>query len=335
MIMRLIQYVTEANERAVGLVLDPDTICRLQKVNTLYQLAVQAIETGSSIEAQVQALRSDNRDSYGDIMHQHRILSPIDHRDPAHLLVSGTGLTHLGSADTRDAMHLKNSGHSEKSEPLTDSMKMFKMGVEGGKPAAGETGVQPEWFFKGNGNIIARPEASLESPAFALDAGEEPEIAGIYINDNKGTPCRIGFALGNEFSDHKTERQNYLYLAHSKLRPCAIGPELLVGPLPDSIEGKSRIVRDGNVIWEKRFLSGEQNMSHSIANLEYHHFKYSNFCNPGDVNVHFFGTATLSFGDGIETAPGDIFEIDASIFGRPLRNTLTLDERTTAGVRSL
>jgi hypothetical protein len=38
--------------------------------------------------------------------------------------------------------------------------------------------------------------------------------------------------------------------------------------------------------------------------------------------MHFFGTATLSFADGIETRAGDVFEIEAEGFGRPLRNAL-------------
>ena len=71
----------------------------------------------------------------------------------------------------------------------------------------------------------------------------------------------------------------------------------------------SRILRDGKVVWEKPFLSGEDNMSHTIANLEHHHFKYPLFRQPGDVHVHMFGTATLSFADGIKTEPGDVFEI--------------------------
>ena len=85
---------------------------------------------------------------------------------------------------------------------------------------------------------------------------------------------RVGFALGNEFSDHVTEKQNYLYLAHSKLRVCATGPELRTGALPRDLKGESRIRRGGKVIWRKPFLTGEDNMSHTIANLEYHHFKY-------------------------------------------------------------
>jgi hypothetical protein len=64
-------------------------------------------------------------------------------------------------------------------------------------------------------------------------------------------------------------------------------------------------------------------MSHSIANLEAHHFKYDLFRRPGDVHVHFFGTATLSFADGLATREGDVFEIEAAPFTLPLRNTLT------------
>ncbi|HTM78448.1 MAG TPA: AraD1 family protein, partial [Devosia sp.] len=196
---------------------------------------------------------------------------------------------------------------------------------EGGKPADGSKGVQPEWFYKGNGYTIINPGHPIPSPAFARDAGEEPEIAGIYVIDQNGQPRRLGFALANEFSDHVTERINYLYLAHSKLRACSFGPELRVGDLPSHVEGMSRIRRDGQVIWEKPFLSGEANMSHTIANLEYHHFKYELFRNPGDVHIHMFGTATLSFADGIVTQPNDVFEIEEAQFGAALRNPIRIE----------
>ena len=258
------------------------------------------------------------------------LLAPIHHPDPAHLHLTGTGLTHLGSASTRSAMHAKANA-----DDATDSMKMFRMGLEDGKPAA-LPGVQPEWFYKGNGVHVAAPGAPLVSPAFALDGGEEPEIAGIYVVGEDGTPARVGWALANEFSDHVTERINYLYLAHSKLRPASIGPEILVGELPQDIRGESRIKRGGQVIWSKPFLSGEANMSHSFANLEHHHFKYAIFCQPGDVHVHMFGTATLSFADGIKPEVGDVFEIEAPAFGLPLRNPLSIDEdRGVAAVRQL
>jgi hypothetical protein len=228
-----------------------------------------------------------------------------------------TPSTCSGSAATRNAMHAKVDP-----ENLTDSMKMFRMGIEGGRPPAGEVGVQPEWFYKGNGHAAVAPGAPLVSPCFALDGGEEPEIAGIYIVAPDGRPWRLGFALANEFSDHVIERGNYLWLAHSKLRPASFGPEMLVGALPEHVEGVSRVLRNGRTVWEKPFLSGEANMSHSLGNLEHHHFKYGLFRQPGDVHVHFFGTATLSFSDGVKAGDGDVFEISCPGFGLPLRNPL-------------
>ena len=203
----------------------------------------------------------------------------------------------------------------------------------GGKPGPGKVGVQPEWFYKGDGGIVAASGHDFESPSFALDGGEEPEIVGLYVIGPDGTPWRVGFALGNEFSDHVTEKQNYLYLAHSKLRVASYGPEILVGDLPADLRGSSRILRGGKAIWEKPFLSGEANMSHSFANLEHHHFKYPIFRQPGDLHVHYFGTATLSFADGIRTEAGDTFEIEVADFGQPLRNTLTFAPKTQDATR--
>jgi hypothetical protein len=258
-------------------------------------------------------------------------LAPIDHPDPAHLYLTGTGLTHLGSAESRDKMHaLAAAGGAQ-----TDSMRMFLDGLKGGKPAGGGVGSQPEWFYKGDGSSVVGTGAALEMPAFAADGGEEPEIAGIYLIDARGEPRRLGFCLANEFSDHLTERENYLWLAHSKLRPAALGPELLTGSLPADVRGTSRILRGERVIWEKPFLTGESNMSHALSNLEHHHFKYGNFRRPGDVHVHFFGTATLSFSDQVRVEPGDVFDISADAFLLPLRNRLARAPSRGFSVRPL
>lgn len=328
--MRLIQFRDTNNEIQVGIV-EHDQLRALTEPLNTYDLATRAISENLALTELAQSLAGEQLD-YAALIDQGRIASPIHLDDAAHMLVSGTGLTHLGSADTRNAMHAKSA---DPEENLTDSMKMFRMGVNGGKPGVGETGVQPEWFYKGDGQIVVDPEADIPSPDFALDGSEEPEIAGIYLIGEDRQPYRLGFALGNEFSDHQTERMNYLYLAHSKLRHCAIGPELLTGELPKDIKGVSRILRNGEITWEKEFLSGEDNMSHSIANLEYHHFKYDAFLRPGDIHVHFFGTATLSFGDGFKTQEGDIFEIEAPGFGRPLRNRLIVKPARRPQVKAL
>ena len=116
-------------------------------------------------------------------------------------------------------------------------MRMYRWGVEGGKPAPGEIGVAPEWFYKGNGTSLRAHNEALTIPGFSEDGGEEPEIAGVYLIDDAGVPRRIGFTQGNEFSDHEFERRNYLYLAASKLRTCAIGPELVIGAGFDDVPG--------------------------------------------------------------------------------------------------
>jgi hypothetical protein len=308
--------------RGVGAVVREGTEARvLRNTGSVYELASAAIAAGRGLQAEIASR------GLGDEVDLTRATFdlPVSHPDPAHLHLTGTGLTHLGSAAARDAMHARLEG----GEALTDSMKMFRMGLEGGRPTAGEVGAQPEWFYKGNGHAAVAPGATLEAPGFAEDGGEEPEIAGIYLIGPDGTPHRIGWALGNEFSDHVTERVNYLWLAHSKLRVASYGPEILVGELPADVRGMSRILRRGATLWEKPFLSGEANMSHTFANLEHHHFKYDIFRQPGDLHVHFFGTATLSFADGVKTEAGDTFEISVADFGQPLRNTLTFAPRTT------
>lgn len=315
--MRLIQFETDARARAVGIVA-ADQIEELNTLSTMRELALDAIRCGKTIANRVKELGTGKTHPYSVLLAEGRVLPPLDHPDPAHCIVAGTGLTHMGSAASRSKMH--QSAITMAEADLNDSMKMFKWGVEGGKPADGEVGVQPEWFYKGDGSIVVRPGATLSVPQFACDAGEEPELVGLYVIGDNGLPYRIGFAVGNEATDHVMEKQNYLYLAHAKLRHCAFGPELRLGDLPSHVEGVARIRRNGQVIWMKSFPTGEDNMSHSIANLEYHHFKYDQFLRPGDVHAQFLGTSVASFGDGIVTEEGDVFEIDIPEFGKPLIN---------------
>ncbi len=327
--MRIIQFLDRDRTRRVGIVQDADTVDTLTGEQSVYDLALEAIQTERSLTQVVSEKLVERSTDYAELIADRRILPPLDRPDPAHMVVTGTGLTHLGSADARDRMH-KAADETE-----TDSLRMFRWGVEGGQPEAGAIGVQPEWFYKGNGSIIVAPYRPIISPSFALDGGEEPEIVGLYIIGPDASPYRVGFALGNEFSDHVMEKQNYLYLAHSKLRPCAYGPELRLGELPKSIRGAARILRAGTVIWEQPFLSGEGHMSHTIANLEYHHFKYRQFRRPGDAHAHFLGTATLSFTDGISLMPGDEMEIEAEGFGRPLRNPFAIEREMSIAIGSL
>jgi len=331
--MLLIQFKTPDGQTRVGLLeAEPGRVRPIAGVDSIYALAQSAIARQTSLERCVAEASFDEPQRYDTLAAEGRLLPPLTHPDNAHCFVTGTGLTHLGSAESRNAMHKKLA----QAETLTDSMKMFQLGLEGGKPAPGQVGVAPEWFYKGDGSIVRAGGQPMEMPGFALDGGDEAEVVGLYVNGPDGAPYRLGFALGNEFSDHIIEQQNYLYLAHSKLRVCSVGPALRVGPLPAHVQGQARL-RDaqGRVRWEKPFVSGEANMSHTVANLEHHHFKYRLFRRPGDVHLHFFGAAVLSFADGIRVQPGETWEIESPLFGPALVNRLVVEQSEAAAVRSL
>jgi hypothetical protein len=315
---RLIQ-IAKGNDRAVALVEEPG-LRLLHQTASIYSLAQEAIANRVKLTVLVREKLSNFVLDYDPIytgQSEWRILPAIDHpQEPSRCLVSGTGLTHLGSARDRQDMHAIASEH------LTDSMKMFRWGIAGGRPAAGQIGTPPEWFYKGTGTILRAHNEPLEIPPYAEDGGEEAEIAGIYIIDSDGRPHRVGMATGNEFSDHVFEKKNYLNLAGSKLRTPSLGPELTLDPLFDSVEGEVTIERAGKPLWHKKIRTGESEMCHSLRNMEHHHFKYETHRRAGDVHVHFFGADCLSYGEGIRLAAGDVMQVQFAGFGRPLRNPL-------------
>jgi hypothetical protein len=315
--MRLIQLAGPAGRRVA--VVEEPRLRLLDSCQSIYELATQCVEADVSLASGVERHLSTESLDYEAIYNgkaDWRILPSADHPgEPARCLVTGTGLTHMASAKNRQAMH--GAEHE-----LTDSMRMYRWGVEGGRPAAGQIGVAPEWFYKGSGTIVRAHNEPLVVPEYAEDGGEEPEVAGVYLIDGSGVPRRIGFTVGNEFSDHLVERRNYLYLAASKLRMCAVGPELLAGTDFDKVPGEVSIERKGSVLWSRSIQTGEAIMSHTLANLEHHHFKYEWHRRPGDVHVHFFGADAFSFGEGVQLEDADVMQVRFDGFGRALRNPL-------------
>lgn len=295
----------------------------LTGVDSIYRLAEGALARGRSLAATIARAVSAETVNYDAIYAGRstwRLLPAFDHPDePARCLVTGTGLTHQKSVATRQAMH------SNPNAPMSDSMKMYLLGAEGGRPARGKIGAAPEWFYKGCGTILRAHGEPLDVPAFALDGGEEAEVAGAYLVDAHGEPRRVGLVLANEFSDHEFEQINYLYLAHSKLRTCSIGPELVVDADFGAARGRVSIRRGRGTVWTKPFATGEKNMSHTVANLEHHHFKYAAHRRPGDAHVYFFGADAFSFGDKVRLRNGDVMEIELAGFGRALKNPIQID----------
>ena len=305
--------------RRVALVEEPD-LRVLDGCTSVYELAISAIHAESSLSDLVQKKLTPERLDY-DLVYSGKsewhLLPPIDHPgEPARCMISGTGLTHLGSARDRQSMH------AVATDEMTDSMKMFSWGKEAGRPEPGKIGIAPEWFYKGTGTTLRAHGQALEIPWYAEDGGEEAEIAGIYVVGPDGAPHRVGMAGGNEFSDHRFEKKNYLNLAGSKLRTCALGPELVIDPQFSSVAVSVEIRRDSHILWSGTFRTGESEMCHSLRNLEHHHFKFEAHRRPGDVHVHFFGTDCLSFAAGMRLEDGDVVHISFEGFGRPLRNVI-------------
>jgi len=319
--MTRIVQIQNGLERSVALVDEP-YLRPLTATSSVYDLIVDCLAGSIPLTALIEQRVGAERLEYGPIYEGQstwRLLPAIDHPvEPARCLVSGTGLTHLGSAANRQAMHGKTEAE------LTDSMRMFKAGMEGGRPPSGSIGTAPEWFYKGTGTILRAHGEPLLVPSYGEDGGEEAEIAGVYTIDRHGQPRRIGMTQGNEFSDHQFEKRNYLNLAGSKLRTCAIGPELVVDALFRAVPGKVGIERSGRLLWQREIATGEAEMCHSLANIEHHHFKFEPHRRPGDLHVHFYGAHSLSFGDGVRLADGDVMVIQFDLFGRALRNPLSV-----------
>ena len=320
--------------RRVALVEEP-RLRILRDFSSVYSLARAAIAEGVMLTELIRGHATADVLGYDEVYGGRspwRLMPPIDHPDdPARCLVSGTGLTHLGSARDREAMH------TNAPKELTDSMRMFQWGVDGGRPGAGRIGTSPEWFYKGTGGVLRGHGEALEVPTYAEDGGEEAEVAGVYLIGVDGRPWRVGMCVGNEFSDHVFEKRNYLYLAGSKIRTCAIGPELVIDPDFRSVMGTAAIERGGAVIWSKRVRTGEEEMCHSLANIEHHHFKFETHRRPGDIHVHFFGAHSLSFGEGVKLRDGDVMDVRWEGFGRALRNPLRVADGpdTLVSVRAL
>ena len=319
--LRLVQLSHPVAGRRVAVVEEPK-LRLLRDCSSVVELAQSALKSGRRLRDVVNELSSDDLIEYDEAYKarsEWRLLPPIDHPEPARCYVMGTGLTHKGSAENRQSMHALAPAEA------TDSMRMFQIGLEGGRPEPGCVGAAPEWFYKGVGTIVRAHNEPLHVPAHANDGGEEAEIAGVYLIGDDGTPCRIGLAQGNEFSDHVLEAKNYLYLAPSKLRDCSLGPELIIEPDFADVSGTATIERGGKVLWQASQASGEGWMCHSLANLEHHHFKHAQHRRPGDVHIYFLGADMFSFKDRLRLEDGDVMTVSFEGFGRPLRNPIRLE----------
>ena len=155
--MRVVQFVIPSSGRRVGFV-DGDNVVDItssdRSMSSVFDVFEVSQATGKAFDetlANKDLTNNAERLSYADLLSAEvggtapYLVAPFDHPDDHRVIVSGTGLTHTGSMQSRDQMHADDEITSE--EPVTDSAKMFQMGIDGGKPLPGERGVSPEWFY--------------------------------------------------------------------------------------------------------------------------------------------------------------------------------------------
>ncbi len=318
---RLVQLKNNTR-RAVALVEEPNLVL-INNFASVYEMALKAIDTGIALKTLIAQNLSPNKINYDEVYNgksEWQLLPAFDHpENPMNCIVSGTGLTHKSSAMSRQAMH------QDGDVKPTDSLIVYQWGVEGGNPGPGKIGIQPEWFYKGTGYMLRAHGESLELPPYGNDGGEEPEVAALYVIDKNGQPYRVGFSTGNEFSDHVMEKKNYLYLAPSKLRQCSIGPELVIDADFAELQGKVSVSRGSETLWESVATTGENNMAHSLANLEYHQFKYEGHRMPFQAHVHYLGTNAFSYSIKLLLQHNDVMTVQWDGMGRALQNPLKIN----------
>ena len=316
--MRLVQ-LTGPDGRRVALVEEP-RLRLLEGCRSVYDLASECLNEGVSLTEGIERRRSHDFLDY----------------DAVYAGVSGLAALSLSRCPFRagamPGQRHRADAQSQREESRRDACggagrhrqhAHVSIGRGGWQTSAGrQAGVAPEWFYKGCGTVLRAHNEPLTVPEFAEDGGEEPEVAGVYLIDAEGAPRRIGFTAGNEFSDHVLERKNYLYLAASKLRTCAIGPELVVDGDFDLVPGEVSVHRGERILWSRDIRTGESAMCHSLSNIEHHHFKFEFHRRPGDLHIHFFGADAFSFGDGVRLEDGDVMQVRFEGFGRALRNPL-------------
>ena len=317
--MRLIQFAAADGTRAVAAIEGASAPRVVLGAASVRELALEA----HRIEALARGKRPLRADSATPstttaLIAEKRILLPLDHPG---------AVAHRRGAHRPDASRQRAVAQFDARQAAERRPHRFHEDVQA-RPGRRQAGSRARSACSRNGPTRAtahgwsRPSSRSSCRAMPRTAARKGRSPGLYVIGDHGEVLRVGFALGNEYSDHVMERRNYLYLAHSKLRQSSFGPEVLIGELPNEVKGTVRIVRDGKDAWQGELLSGEANMCHSIANLEQHHFKYAGFRRPGDVHIYFYGASALSTAAGFETEPGDVFEVEAPVFGRPLRNPL-------------
>jgi hypothetical protein len=180
----------------------------------------------------------------------------------------------------------------------------------------------PKWFFKGFGSWLRVPGEPLVVPAEPVALIEEPEIALVYVNDDRGEPHYAGYTFGNDLCDIGLHRRNPAYNPYCKLCDTSITPWLFLDAPPQVVNGRVTIVRDGEAVWSGPFDCGLDALYYRLEDMADHLFTYPALRRPGMVNYVLLGADSASFHDGFRIADGDRLDIEFTSHGVRLSNAV-------------
>lgn len=184
------------------------------------------------------------------------------------------------------------------------------------------------WHYRGDGRAIVTPGMPLLVNDLAPNIDAGPSVAGVYIISDIGTPFRIGFAMASDFSDRVMNTQSYAGLVQGRLRPMALGPELLLAALPHDIQGTLRLTKDDTAIADIPINAWQDDLTDTITNLERVHFACDTLCQPGQLHILMFA---LAQGTTARPGTGDTATLTIAGFGLPLSNVLHLADSRPDG----
>ncbi|MBN0046119.1 FAH family protein [Streptomyces actuosus] len=164
---------------------------------------------------------------------------------------------------------------------------------------------QPNWFFKGLGDVLKVSGEPLRVPGSAVAVTEEAEVVLVYVGDADGTPRYAGYTFGNDLTDIGRFRRHNGHLSYAKLCDAGIAPWLFLGTPPTHVTGHVTIERDGDAAWQGAFVTGTKALHYPLRDITSRLLSYSSLLHPGRVHYVYLGADRSSFHHGFTMADRD------------------------------
>ena len=181
---------------------------------------------------------------------------------------------------------------------------------------------QPNWFFKGLGEVLKVSGEPLRVPQDALAVTEEAEVVLVYVGDADGAPKYAGYTFGNDLTDIGRFKRHAGHLSYAKLCDAGVAPYLFLGTPPQQVTGQVTIERDGEQAWRGPFATGVKALHYGLRDMTAGLFANASLLHPGRVHYVYLGADRSSFHHGFTMADRDRVTIEFATHGVTLSHPL-------------